>query len=234
MKNIVITGGSSGIGFELTKLLFDEGFNVVAVSRNITKNKDLKKLGGKNLFLIDADLSVQSEIEKVYEVTKKNLGKIDVLVNNAGRGVYAPIEQETPEQIRKIIDLNLFGLIYLTNIFSGDIIESKGTIVNIASVAGRKGFAGLSTYCATKWGVVGFSESLRDELCAKGVRVITVEPGLVDTNWGEKLPDAFINYKKSVDMLTPTDVANTILFAIKQPPHVSLNEILIRPTNQPR
>lgn len=234
MKDIVITGASSGIGFELTKLFFDEGFNVVAVSRNITKNKDLKKFAGKNLFLIDADVSIQSEIEKLYTFAKKNLGEIDVLVNNAGRGIYAPIQKETPEQIREIINLNLFGLIYLTNIFSNDIVENKGVIVNIASVAGRKGFAGLSTYCATKWGVVGFSESLRDELCAKGVRVITVEPGLVDTNWGEKLPDAFIDYKKSVDMLTPIDIANTILFALKQPPHVSLNEILIRPTNQPR
>lgn len=234
MKNVVITGASSGIGFELTRLLLSEGVRIVAVSRNITKNKDLKKLAGQNLFLIDADVSVRSEIEKVYKFARDNIGKVDVLVNNAGRGIYAPIQKETPEQILDIINLNLFGLIYLTHIFSDDIVENRGTIVNIASVAGRKGFAGLSTYCATKWGVVGFSESIRDELCARGVRVIIVEPGLVDTNWGEKLPDAFIDYKKSVDMLAPSDIAGAILFALKQPPHVSLNEILVRPTNQPR
>ncbi|MBC7196642.1 MAG: SDR family NAD(P)-dependent oxidoreductase, partial [Deferribacterales bacterium] len=159
---------------------------------------------------------------------------IDVLVNNAGRGIFAPVGTETAQSIKEIIDLNVFGLIYLTNKFVDNIVENKGSIVNIASVAGRKGFAGLSTYCATKWAVVGFSESIRDELCAKGVRVINIEPGLVDTDWGENLPEAFQQYKKSVDMLRPEDIAKLIGFALDAPQHISLNEVLIRPTNQPR
>ncbi len=234
---VVITGASKGIGEALAKNLAEKGAILFLTSRTISQNKNLIDYLNKqsvefNLF--DADLGNLEEIKKMYDFFMSKTDGIDCLINNAGRGIYKPITEETAETIKEIIDLNLSGLIYTTSLFSSSIIKNKGTIVNIASVAGRKGFMGLSTYCASKWGVVGFSESLRDELCSKNVRVITVEPGLVDTNWGEDLPEGFIQYKKSVDMLKPEDIARTIVFALEQPENVSLNEILIRPTNQPR
>jgi NADP-dependent 3-hydroxy acid dehydrogenase YdfG len=235
-RNILITGASKGIGFELAKILLGKGDNLVLVSRNIENSEnvnELKKISD-NFYLLNCDVSKSEDIDKLHDFTKSKLGKIDVLVNNAGRGIFAPVGTETAQSIKEIIDLNVFGLIYLTNKFVDDIVENKGSIVNIASVAGRKGFAGLSTYCATKWAVVGFSESIRDELCSKGVRVITIEPGLVDTEWGENLPEAFIKYKESVDMLKPEDIANLIDYALDAPKNVSLNEVLVRPTNQPR
>jgi len=235
-KNVLITGASKGIGFELAKILLGKGDSLVLVSRNIERSDNLYELKkiSDNFYVLNCDVSKSEEIDKLYDFTKSKLGKIDILVNNAGRGIYAPIGTETANSIKEIIDLNVFGLIYLTNKFVDDIVHNKGSIVNIASVAGRKGFAGLSTYCATKWAVVGFSESIRDELCQKGVRVINIEPGLVDTDWGENLPDAFLQYKKSVDMLRPEDIAKLIDFALDAPSHISLNEVLIRPTNQPR
>ncbi|MGA1847361.1 SDR family oxidoreductase [Deferribacter abyssi] len=239
MKIALITGASKGIGYHIAKKMAEQKIvnKIVLVARNISSNSELgnyfKNLGIEPLF-VDADLSTRDGADRVYENVKKNGWVIDILINNAGRGIFNFLKDESFETINEIISLNVTGLIYLTSLFIQDLIDNKGTIVNIASVAGRKGFAGLSVYCASKWAVVGFSESLRDELCSKNVRVITVEPGLVDTDWGENLPEGFKEYKKSVKMLTPEDVAETILFVLKQPEHVSLNEILIRPTNQPR
>ncbi|KAA0258489.1 SDR family NAD(P)-dependent oxidoreductase [Deferribacter autotrophicus] len=239
MKTVLITGASKGIGYHLAKKMADQKLvdKMVLVARSMSTKDDLKKYfedRGVDYLFIDADLSKREDVDRLYDSVKKKGWKIDVLVNNAGRGIFNFIKDESFETINEIISLNVTGLIYLTSLFIEDLIDNKGTIVNIASVAGRKGFAGLSVYCATKWAVVGFSESLRDELCSKNVRVITVEPGLVDTDWGENLPESFEKYKKSVDMLKPEVVAETILFALKQPASVSLNEILIRPTNQPR
>ncbi|MCX8084900.1 MAG: SDR family oxidoreductase [Calditerrivibrio sp.] len=236
-KKILITGASKGIGASLAKKLADKKATLLLTARSMSKATELiADLQKKEIsfYTFDADLSKEEDIKSMYYYFTSKVEGLDILINNAGRGIYKPITDETAKTIRDILNLNLFGLIYTTALFSKTIIENRGTIVNIASVAGRKGFTGLSTYCASKWGVVGFSESLRDELCSKNVRVITVEPGLVDTEWGEELPEGFVQYKKSVNMLTPEDVANTIVFALEQPEHVSMNEILIRPTNQPR
>lgn len=236
-KNVLITGASRGIGAALAKQLAKEEVTLCLTARNMTQATELlayldeKKC---SYFIIDGDMSVQSDIEEVYSYFSNQTSGIDVLVNNAGRGIFKPIHNETPESIQEILNLNVFGLIYMTQQCTNDIVERQGTVVNISSVAGRKGFQGLSVYCASKWAVVGFSESLRDELCSKGVRVLTVEPGLVDTEWGEELPEGFVDYKNSVNMLSADDIAETIMYGLKQPHHVSLNEILIRPTNQPR
>jgi len=236
-KRVLITGASRGIGEAIARRIADKEAKLFLTSRTISKNSSLLNyLNDKKIeyYYFDTNLANMSEIKNMYDFFMSKTDGIDVLINNAGRGIYKPITEETAETIKEIIDLNLTGLIYTTALFSKSLIKNKGTIINIASVAGRKGFMGLSTYCASKWGVVGFSESIRDELCSKNVRVITIEPGLVDTDWGEELPDGFVQYKNSVDMLKPEDIAKTIEFVLEQPDNVSLNEILIRPTNQPR
>ncbi len=236
-KKVLITGASRGIGRALALRLAKYDCVLCLTARNITKSEDLineLEKSGAQYFLFDADLSKQDEIRHMYEYFKTNAGEIDILVNNAGRGIFSPINEENPEQIKEILDLNIFGLIYLTNLCVDDIIKNKGTIVNVSSVAGRKGFQGLSVYCASKWAVVGFTESLRDELCSKDVKVTCIEPGLVDTEWGENLPETFKQYKESVDMLKAENVAEIIHFAIGTPKNVCLNEVLVRPTNQPR
>jgi len=236
-KRVLITGASRGIGEAIARRIADKEAKLFLTSRTISKNSSLLNyLNDKKIeyYYFDTNLANMSEIKNMYDFFMSKTDGIDVLINNAGRGIYKPITEETAETIKEIIDLNLTGLIYTTALFSKSLIKNKGTIINIASVAGRKGFMGLSTYCASKWGVVGFSESIRDELCSKNVRVITIEPGLVDTDWGEELPDRFVQYKNSVDILKPEDIAKTIEFVLEQPDNVSLNEILIRPTNQPR
>jgi NADP-dependent 3-hydroxy acid dehydrogenase YdfG len=236
-KKVLITGASRGIGAELAVKLAEKGAVLCLTSRNISKSNELlSKLGKLNTkyYIFDADFSQESDIKNAYNFFISKVGSIDILINNAGRGIFSPLQDETASQIKEIIDLNVFGLIYITNLCVADLIKNKGSIVNISSVAGRKGFQGLSVYCASKWAVVGFTESLRDELCSKNVRVMVVEPGLVDTDWGENLPDSFKEYKASVDMLDAKDVADTIVTALELPQKVSLNEILIRPTNQPR
>jgi NADP-dependent 3-hydroxy acid dehydrogenase YdfG len=236
-KTILISGASRGIGKSLAFKLAKSGGKLCLVARNMSKSDELIKYLKENnseYYLFDADLSKKEEIEKAYKYFKSETGSIDILINNAGRGVFSPITEENPEQIKEILDLNIFGLIYLTRLCVNDIIKNEGTILNVSSVAGRKGFQGLSVYCASKWAVVGFTESLRDELCSKNVKVMCIEPGLVDTDWGENLPDSFIQYKNSVDMLTPDNIADIIVFVLNTPQNVCLNEILVRPTNQPR
>ncbi len=236
-KNILISGASRGIGKALAIKLADSECKLCLVARNMSNSTELINILEKSnteYFLYDADLSKQNEVKNTYDYFKKEVGDIDILINNAGRGIFSPIAEEKPEQIKEILDLNIFGLIYLTNLCVNDLIKNKGILINISSVAGRKGFQGLSVYCASKWAVVGFTESLRDELCSKDVKVICIEPGLVDTDWGENLPDTFKDYKASVNMLTAENIADVIYFALNTPSNVSLNEILVRPTNQPR
>ncbi|RMG58565.1 MAG: SDR family NAD(P)-dependent oxidoreductase, partial [Deltaproteobacteria bacterium] len=218
MKTAVITGASRGIGYHLAVKMAETktAERFVLAARTVSGNSSLKDALGKygcEFILVDADLATREGVEKVFAAARDKGWKVDILVNNAGRGIYKPIAEESYDTISQIINLNVTGLIYLTALFAGDLIERRGTVVNIASVAGRKGIGGLSVYCATKWAVVGFSESIRDELFSKKVRIITVEPGLVDTDWGEELPESFIQYKQSVEMLKPEQVAETILFA---------------------
>ena len=112
--------------------------------------------------------------------------------------------------------------------------ERSGNIINISSVAGRVGIPGWSVYCATKWAVIGFSESIRKELNKFNIKVSVIEPGVVNTEWGENMPDEWILHRAKMNALTADDVAEAILFVTTQQKHVSVNELLIRPTEQER
>jgi Short-chain alcohol dehydrogenase of unknown specificity len=114
------------------------------------------------------------------------------------------------------------------------ISQRSGHIVNISSVAGRIGIPGWAVYCATKWAVIGFSESIRKELIKYNIRVTVIEPGVVSTHWGENMPEDWIRSRGAMHALKPKDIAEAIYYAVIQPEHVSVNEILIRPTEQER
>ncbi len=134
-----------------------------------------------------------------------------------------------------MIDLNLTGLIHCTHMAVKMMIPQRsGHIVNISSVAGRVGIPGWSVYCATKWAVVGFSESIRKELIKYNIRVTVIEPGVVTTEWGENMPEEWIRSRASMRALKAVDVAEAIYYVVTQPEYVSVNELLIRPTEQER
>jgi NADP-dependent 3-hydroxy acid dehydrogenase YdfG len=173
------------------------------------------------------------------EAVHSELGGLDVLVNNAGVMLLGPVEDADVEEWRRMVDVNLLGLLYCTHAALPLIRASGGgDIVNVSSVAGRKAGAGAAVYNLTKFGVTAFSEALRQEVLHAGIRVICVEPGMVETelqghNKSPAVQQAMERAAERVGTpLSASDIARTIAWAVAQPPHVSLNELLVRPTGE--
>ncbi len=172
--------------------------------------------------------------------TRDGLGGLDVLVNNAGVMLLGTIVGADTEDWRRMIDTNVLGLMYMTHAaIDGMVEQASGDIVNISSVAGRTARKGAGVYNASKWAVNAFSESLRQEVTGRGVRIGLVEPGAVDTELREHItqPEAkAAAYEHATRMraLQSDDVARAILYLVTQPPHVAVNEVLVRPTDQER
>ena len=171
--------------------------------------------------------------------TVDGLGGLDVLVNNAGVMLLGPIEDADTEDWRRMISTNVLGLMYMTHAALPHLLARKGDVVNVSSVAGRTARAGAGVYNASKWGVGAFSESLRQEVTSRGVRVVVVEPGAVATELTDHITHegAREQIKGFVSQLRPLqseDIAAAVLYAVTQPPHVAVNEVLVRPTDQER
>lgn len=238
-KVTIITGASKGIGLATAYKFAQEGSDLMLIARSKELLEDIarkieEKYGVKVLYA-SSDISKHDEVKKAFDVFTKNFSKLDILINNAGRGIFNYIQNGSIDEWSEVINLNLTGLIYLTHLSVNLMIkERKGHIINISSVAGRVGIPGWSVYCATKWAVLGFSESIRKELLQYNIRVTVIEPGVVKTDWGENMPDEWIIRRKKTNALNPEDVAEAILYVASQPENVSINELLIRPTEQER
>ncbi len=238
-KVAIITGASKGIGLATAYKFAQEGSDLMLIARSKELLEDIaKKIQKKykvKVVFASSDIAKYEEIEKATDIFTKNFSKLDILINNAGRGIFNYIQNGSVKEWQEIIDLNLTGLIYLTHLSANLMIkEKKGHIINISSVAGRIGIPGWSVYCATKWAVIGFSESIRKELLKYNIKVTVIEPGVVKTDWGENMPDEWVIQRGKMNALTPEDVAEAIFYVVTQPENVSINELLIRPTEQER
>jgi NADP-dependent 3-hydroxy acid dehydrogenase YdfG len=240
----IITGASSGIGEATAQTLARHGARVVLVARRKDKldalAASIQKAGGEAL-VIEADVTGKAVCKRVIKQTINTYGKIDILVNNAGVMLLGPASKAPIEEWEQMIHLNLLGLMYMTYEALPHMRKNSGsTIVNISSVAGRTVNSGSAVYNATKWGVNAFTESLRQELTGDktGVRTTIIEPGavlteLVSHNRPESQEVIEERFKNISKRLESDDIARAILYAVSQPPHVSINEMLIRPTEQP-
>src|SRR4051812_39181944 len=234
----VITGASSGIGEATAKLLSKEGYAVVLAARREDRIKALAEEIGDGALAVATDVSDEASSNALIQAAKKEFGRVDVLVNNAGVMLLGPITGADTEHWRRMVDVNVLGLLYCTHAVLPIMAEQQsGHIVNVSSVAGRVARLGSGVYNATKWGVVGFSESLRQEALNFGVRVTIVEPGYVETelqghNEHPMVVEAMEKERERIEPLTSDDIANAIVYAVQQPAHVSINEILVRPTKQ--
>jgi NADP-dependent 3-hydroxy acid dehydrogenase YdfG len=169
--------------------------------------------------------------------TVDELGGLDVVVNNAGVMLLGQIEGADTSDWRRMIDTNVYGLMYVTHAALPHLLESKGALVQVSSVAGRVARAGSGAYNASKWAVNAFSEALRQEVTTRGVRVIVIEPGMVDTELREHITqqsarDNANARAATIRQLQASDVADAIVYAVTAPDHVAVNEVLIRPTDQ--
>ena len=182
-KVVVVTGGSDGIGRALVDALIQMGARVATCGRNQDKLYDLQlRHSGKPLHTIVADVSIMNECRNFIESTIGYYGGIDVLINNAGISMRALIRDAEIEVITKLMDTNFFGTVYCTKMALDSIIERKGTIVGISSIAGFRGLPGRSGYSASKFAVNGFLEAIRTELLDSGVNVMWICPGFTTSN----------------------------------------------------
>jgi NADP-dependent 3-hydroxy acid dehydrogenase YdfG len=231
----VITGASSGIGETTARALAADGYRLALLARRADRIQALADELGRGAIAIEADVTDRDSLVAAAERVQRELGGGDVLVNNAGVMLLGPFSSDQRAEHRQMVETNLLGAMTATDVFLDQLRDGGGDLVNISSVAGRKARPGNSVYAATKWGLNGWSEALRQEL-QPDVRVTVIEPGAVATELTDHITDA--NAKEAAEQMyaelaiTAEDIAEVIAFAVGRPRRVTLNEILIRPTAQ--
>ena len=231
----VITGASSGIGEATARALAADGHRLALLARRIDRIQMLAHELGNGVLAIRADVADRDSIVAAAERVQNELGGADILINNAGVMLLAPFSSDQHTEMRQMVEVNLLGAITVTEVFLGQLRDGSGDLVNISSVAGRTARSGNAVYAATKWGINGFSEGLRQEL-QPHVRVIVIEPGAVATELTDHITHA--QTKRATQefvrdlAITADDIAEVIAFALSRPRRMTLNEILVRPTAQ--
>jgi len=240
-KVAIVTGASSGIGEATAKSLASRGASVVLAARREGELEALQtqiEADDGDALVVPTDITNDDDIDALVDATTEEYGRIDILVNNAGYMPLTHIADADRETLQTTIDVNLTGLITLTHAVIPTMLEQEsGHIVNLSSVVGRFLMENGSHYNAAKAGVKMFGDSLRLDVAADGIRVATIEPGSVATELLEHIPDEEIKegieeYAAGLRPLQPDDIARTITFVVSQPPHVDINEVLVRPTDQ--
>ncbi|MDQ6837460.1 MAG: SDR family NAD(P)-dependent oxidoreductase [Actinomycetota bacterium] len=240
-KVALITGASSGIGEATAIAMARAGAAVVLGARRVDRLESLAarlRDDGARVLTLQLDVTDETACRDSVQRTRAELGGLDVLVNNAGVMLLGPIIDADTEDWRRMMTTNVLGLMYMTHAaVPGMAEQGSGEIVNISSVAGRQARAGAGVYNASKWAVNAFSESLRQEVTARGVRVSLVEPGAVATELTDHItnPASKEGAEKmynSIRAIQAEDIARIIVNVITQPAHVAINEILVRPTDQ--
>jgi NAD(P)-dependent dehydrogenase (short-subunit alcohol dehydrogenase family) len=180
----LITGCSTGFGRELAKLVLERGWRAVVTARDVSKVQDIAESHGDKALALPLDVTKREQIEDVVKKAKQHFGRIDALVNNAGYGYLAAIEEGEDDEVRAMFETNVFGLVDMTKAVLPIMREQKsGVIVNVSSIGGLTSFAATGYYHATKYAVEGLSESLALEVKPLGIDVLLVEPGPFRTNW---------------------------------------------------
>jgi NADP-dependent 3-hydroxy acid dehydrogenase YdfG len=231
----VVTGASSGIGEATARALVAAGYRVVLLARRADRITGLAAELGADAIAIEADVTDRDSLTSAAERVQTELGGASILVNNAGLMLLGPFSPDQRDDYRRMIETNLLGAITTTEVFLGQLREGGGDLINISSVAGRTARPSNGVYAATKWGLNGWSESLRQELQPE-IRVTVIEPGAVDTELATHITheqtreatEAFVN----AVAIRPEDIAEVIVFALSRPRRMTLNEILVRPTAQ--
>ncbi len=241
-KVAVVTGASSGIGEATVRALAAEGAAVVAGARRKERLDELvegvTRDGGKAI-AVECDVTDEGQAHALIQRAVEEFGRIDILVNNAGVMLLSTVGKGLSDQWRQMFEVNVIGLLYATDAAIGRMKEQgSGHLVNISSVAGRKVTRDSSgVYAGTKFAVNAISEGLRQELLGDNIRVTIVEPGAVATELPDHITDEDaregLSGLLSLERLQAEDIAEAITYAVTQPPRVSVNEILIRPTQQP-
>ncbi len=228
-KVFLITGASTGIGEATARRAIEAGFNVVLAARSTDKLERLRdELGHARALAVTCDVAEWKSQQVMVEKTITHFGRIDVVFANAGfsKGSTFYGGEDKPEEWQQLVMVNVYGAAATARLTLPELVKNKGHLLITGSVVGRVTSI-RNLYSATKWAVTGMAQAIRNEMVGTGVRVTLVEPGIVDTPFWDNLqkPD-------SAKELQPDDIARAVMFAVSQPPHVDVNDILIRPTGQ--
>ena len=224
----LITGSSRGIGLAIARRLGQMGARVSLCAR---KKADLERAAselraaGIKVLASPADLTRADEVSRLVDGTQRTLGSIDILVNNAGIGIFGPFHLQTDETWNRVLDTNLKSVFLASRAVIPEMIRRKsGQIINISSLAGKSTFASGAIYCASKWGLLGLTGCMAEELRAHGIRVSAICPGSVATDFSPHVG------KDPSKMLQPDDVAHAVEALVTQSPGSFISEVNIRPT----
>lgn len=242
----LVTGSSSGIGHVTARALASQGATVVLVARRQDRLETLAsqiKADGGMAFAIAADITNRSEAEAAVEKVIDRFGRLDILVNNAGLMLLGPVVGADVEDWERMIAINQNGLLYMTHAALPHLLAAAdqgprrvADIVNISSIAGRVAWANYGVYNMTKFGVNGFTESLRQEVTKKHVRVGVLEPGGVATELGShnsgNMRESIDAFYESTEVLQPEDIADGVVYIVTRPRHASISELWVMPTDQ--
>ncbi|MFJ7947983.1 SDR family NAD(P)-dependent oxidoreductase [Streptomyces sp. NPDC096354] len=238
-KVVLVTGASSGIGQATALALSQAGARVAVGARRTDRLKDLAQDAPGEILVVELDVTDEQSVQDAVAATVERFGALDGVVNNAGIMLSGAILGADTTEWTRMIETNLLGSMYTVHAALPHLLESKGAVVQISSTSGRISSAAGGVYAATKFGITAFAEALRQEVTTQGVRVVVVEPGFVSTELTSHITDPNIqaaakNMAESMRTLQPEDIAAAVVYALTQPEHVAVNEILIRPTDQTR
>lgn len=242
----LVTGASSGIGEATARELSSLGASVAVVARRVDRLEALAddlRSSGRTVLVLEADVTDRAQANGAVERTVAELGRLDVLVNNAGVMLLGPIADAPLDEWERMVHVNVLGLLYCAKAALPHLLESAAReprmtadLVNVSSVAGRLVRLGSGVYNATKHAVGAFSESLRQEVTGRHVRVSLVEPGAVATElaWHNRpeIREEMAGRFAAMQLLEASDIADAIAYVVTRPRHVAVNEILVRPTEQ--
>lgn len=241
-KIVFITGATSGIGRSCAVEFARSGANLILCARRIellnTFAEELEKEFGVKIYSFQLDVRDENDVNNAISSLPEEWKNIDILINNAGlaRG-FAKLHEDDPNNWNEMIDTNVKGLLYVTRaVVPGMVERNSGHVVNVGSIAGHEAYPKGGAYCATKHAVDAITKSLRMDLVDKNIRVSTIDPGMVETNFsvirfhGDE--ERAKNVYKGLEPLTGKDIAETIVFMTSRPPHVNLAEVVMFPTSQ--
>ncbi|MBD1900188.1 SDR family oxidoreductase [Trichocoleus sp. DQ-A3] len=241
-KIVVITGASSGIGAACAKMFAQAGAKLILVARRQERLQELADELSKEfscqLHLLAVDVRDRASVESAFSSLPETWSEVDILINNAGlsRGLNK-LHEGSIQDWEEMIDTNIKGLLYCTRyLVPGMVNRGKGHVVNLGSIAGHQTYPGGNVYCASKAAVKSISEGLKQDLLGTPVRVTSVDPGLVETEFSQVRfhgdSDRAQKVYQGLTPLTPEDIADVIFFCVTRPAHVNISELLLVPTDQ--
>ncbi len=237
-KLVVITGANGGFGYEMSKVFSNAGHPTLLIGYGDISN--LEALNLENSIIENVDVTDYKNLESVIRKAEAKFGKTDLIVNNAGVMLLGNLWNQDPNEWQTMININVMGVMNGIQVVLKDMIErEEGTIINISSIAGIKAFPNHAAYCATKFGVHAITETLREEVSASNVRVLTIAPGAAETKLlthttSQEIIDGYNAWKETMGgvSLDPKQIANAAKYMYDLPQEVSVRELVIACTKQ--